>query len=135
MLTNKVVCINKSHGYQREVFINRAKQVDSELKSEANSSRKTGSTSILGINRFTVCHFLTRNESKANILTQSAWKCGRKWQSKERTDKRFVNIVKVNRRNTLSDISIMYNENTPKEAVKTDCSKKIAWTRISQKSS
>lgn len=71
MLTNKaVVCINKSHGYQRERFINRTKQVDSELKNEVNSSRKTGS--ILGINRFTVCHFLKRNESKANILTQSA---------------------------------------------------------------
>lgn len=134
MLTNKaVVCINKSHDYQREGFINRAKQVDSELKSEVNSSRKTGGT--LGINRFTVCHFLKRNERKANILTQSAWKCGRKWQSSERADKRFVNIVKVNRRNTLSDISIMYNENTTKEAVKTYCSKKIAWTRISQKSS
>lgn len=70
MFTNKAdVCINKSHGCQREGFDSRAKKLILKLKSEGNSSGKIGS--ILGINRFTVCHFLKRNESKenANILT------------------------------------------------------------------
>lgn len=41
-----------------------------KLKSEGNSGGKIGS--ILGINRFKVCHFLKRNENKenANILTE-----------------------------------------------------------------
>lgn len=91
-----------------------------KLKSEGNSGGKIGS--ILGINRFTVCHFLKRNENKENasILTESARKskCGRKRQSSERADRRLVNIVKVNRRNTFSDIYIMFNENTPQKLSK-----------------
>lgn len=41
-----------------------------KLKSEGNSGGKIGS--ILGINRFKVCHFLKRNENKenANILNE-----------------------------------------------------------------
>lgn len=73
MLTNKaVVCIDKIHGCQRERFDHRAKKLILKLKSEGISGGKIGS--ILRMNRFTVCRFLKRNESKedANILTESA---------------------------------------------------------------
>ena len=91
-----------------------------KLKCEGNSGGKIGK--ILGINRFTVCHFLKRNENQENVslIRGSARKskCGRKRQSSERSDRRLLNVVKVNRRKTLSDISALYNENTPQQLSK-----------------
>lgn len=50
-------------------------------------------------------------------MTESARKskCGRKRRS---TDRRLFNIVKSNRRRTLTDISALYNENTPQKLPK-----------------
>lgn len=67
---------------------------------------------ILGINRFTVCHVLKRkgNQEKSAYVRKNEKKgarkskCGRKRQSNERLDRRLLNIVKVKRRRTLSDI-------------------------------
>lgn len=44
-----------------------------KLKSEGNSGGKIGSITLLGINRFTVCHFLKRNEKFKIRKMQISW--------------------------------------------------------------
>jgi IS30 family transposase len=73
--------------YQMNSLSDEQKKLILKLKCEGNSGGKIGK--ILRINRFTVCHFLKRNENQENVsLIRSARKskCGRKRQSSERSD-------------------------------------------------
>jgi transposase len=74
---------------------------------------------LLGISRFTVCKFLKRlqtSESKENITeNRRKGKCGRKRKSSERTDRMLMNVIKNNKRRSLSEITSTFNESTPQK--------------------
>lgn len=59
---------------------------------------------------------LQTSESKENITeNRRKGKCGRKRKSSERTDRMLMNVVKNNRRRSLSEITSTCNESTPQK--------------------
>ena len=96
------------------------KELILQLTAEGKKGPEIGN--ILGINRFTVCKVLKRLHSQENteksIQSKRRSKCGRKRKSTERTNRTLLNVVKTNRRKTLSEISATFNQQTPQKLSK-----------------